>query len=204
MLTRMQSNIKIAKIARMNPSQEVSKLELEAEWNEIQAAQKDTTRFSSLYKKYYEDVFRFVYQRTADETLTAELCSIVFIRALENIKKYENRGVPFSAWLFRIAMNEVASHFRSKKKTRIVSIESSQLPTLYEESSDQNIFTEQARQELLSALDQLKPKDLNMIELRFFEKRSFKEIAAILEITEANAKMRTYRAVDRLQKKMKT
>ncbi|MEL7122461.1 MAG: sigma-70 family RNA polymerase sigma factor [Bacteroidota bacterium] len=204
MLTRMQSNIKIAKIARMNPSQEVSKLELEAEWNEIQAAQKDTTRFSPLYKRYYEDVFRFVYQRTADETLTAELCSIVFIRALENIKKYENRGVPFSAWLFRIAMNEVASHFRSKKKTRVVSIESSQLPTLYEESSDQNIFTEQTRQELLSALDQLKPKDLNMIEMRFFEKRSFKEIAAILEITEANAKMRTYRAVDRLQKKMKT
>jgi len=178
----------------------VSVDKMQEEWLEVQAAQEDSALFRPLYERYYEPIFRFVYRRTADETLCADLCSLVFMKAMQRLDKYTFKGVPFSAWLYRIASNEVAQYFRQNQKQRVVSINDSHISDLAQEAEvvdDGNLL-----ENMISSLDTLKPEDLEIIEMRFFEDKPFKEIAEILQITEANAKMKTYRILGRLKKKL--
>ena len=173
---------------------------LQAEWQEIQAAQRDPAQFRPLYIRYYDPIFRYIFRRTADETATADLCSQVFLRAMQNLNDYEYRGVPFSAWLYRIAGNEVAQYYRTVKRNRVVSAPEETMPELAEEME---ITSELNWTEVLPGLlDTLAENDLRLIELRFFEQRPFKEVADIMDITESNAKVKTYRILQRLKRTM--
>ncbi len=176
----------------------VPKLTIDREWEEIQAAQRNPRMFRPLYERYHEPIFRYIYRRTTDESLTADICSQVFLKAMQKLQNYAYKGVPFSAWLYRIASNEVVQHYRNTKKQRVVSIQEGRLEDMAEEIEDFDF--EIHRQALLSALNKLPQKDIDIIELRFFEQRSFKEVADILDITENNAKVRTYRVLDKLRK----
>ena len=178
----------------------VSQDAMQAEWEEIQAAQSNPAAFRPLYNRYYESIFRYIYKRTTEEYLTADLCSQVFIKAMQKIQAYSYQGVPFSAWLFRIASNEVAQHYRNTQKNRVVSVDDASLSDIIEETEEND--TEVYRQVLIDSLEYLKEKDLQILEMRFFEKRPFAEIADILDITESNAKVRTYRVIERLKKIM--
>lgn len=173
---------------------------MQQEWEEIQAAQREASLFRPLYNRYYEPIFRFIFRRTADEDLTADLCSQVFLKALQRLGSYSFQGVPFSAWLYRIAGNEIAQHFRASQKNRVVSIEDSGFSDIMEEMDEAD--NEALRQLLIKQLDELKEADLQLIELRFFEHRQFKEIAEILDMTESNAKVKTYRILERLKKRL--
>lgn len=190
----------LEKSARMNHPNKIPAQALEAEWSEVQAAQKNTADFRPLYNRYYNPIYRFIFKRVADEAITAELCSKVFLKALQNISSYTYQGVPFSAWLYRLALNETAQYFRQKKKNRVISVYETELDGIIDEKEPQE--REKKLQALIKALDELKEKDLNLIELRFFEERPFKEVAHILGISESNAKMRTYRALEKLKKLM--
>jgi RNA polymerase sigma-70 factor (ECF subfamily) len=184
------------------PQKTVSAAAMEAEWLEVQAAQANPARFRPLYQRYYEPIYRFVYRRTSDSDLSADLSSQVFLKALQRLSGYEYRGVPFSAWLFRIASNEVAQHFRDSRNQRTVSVEDHTLVEVAEEMElDEDLWQVE---DLIGAMDLLKPSDIEVIELRFFEQRPFKEVAEILGITESNAKVKTYRILERLKKHMST
>jgi RNA polymerase sigma-70 factor (ECF subfamily) len=182
------------------PHKAVSNDAMQAEWLLIQEAQQNAARFRPLYEKYYEPIFRFIYQRIGEQTGSADICSQVFLKALQKLGKYQFQGVPFSAWLYRIASNEVTQYFRDHKKNRTVSIEDIQLNDIMDEVQEQ--ANEQWSKNLLVCLDQLKEEELQLIEMRFFEKRAFKEIADILDITESNAKVKTYRILEKLKKKL--
>lgn len=179
----------------------VSKNDMDAEWTVIQAAQRNPAEFKPLYDKYYVQIFRFILKRTADESLSADICSQVFLKAMNKLHKYEYRGVPFSAWLYRIASNEVTQHFRQTGKNRVVSINDSHVGDLVEDEYADNF--EEKKAIMLEMLSDLKEEDMIMVELRFFEQRSFKEIAEILQMTETNAKVKTYRIIERMKKKAK-
>jgi RNA polymerase sigma-70 factor (ECF subfamily) len=116
---------------------------------------------------------------------------------MASIQKYENRGVPFSSWLFRIAKSELYQSFRDKKAQRTVSIDSMQLGRVMEEF--QLDESEHKREILLKVLPLLKDSQLQLIEMRFFEKRSFREMGEILDLTENNAKVKTFRALVKLK-----
>lgn len=176
----------------------VSDQAMEAEWAEVQAAQREPALFQPLYRRYHEAMFRFVYRRTNDEQLTADIVSQVFLKAMQKLQGYQFKGVPFSAWLYRIASNQVAQHFRDTKKNRIVSIENHKLTDLAEELTSTD--NQHLKDLLIKSLEDLKPTELSLIELRFFEQRPFKEIANILEITESNAKVKTYRILEKMKK----
>lgn len=178
----------------------VSEEAMQEEWAEIQSAQANPGHFRPLYDRYFESIFQFIYNRTLDESLCADLCSQVFLKAMQRLNDYTYRGVPFSAWLFRIASNEVAQYYRQNKKARVVSVEDSNLSNLFDEMEEDDF--EQFRPHLLPALEELKESDLEIVELRFFEQRPFREIAEMLNITESNAKVRTYRVLERLKKIM--
>ena len=181
-------------------SKVLSDNELLEEWKEVQAAQKNPQAFSPLYSRYFSQIFKFIYRRTDNEQLTGDLTAQVFLKALQKIHSYSYKGVPFSAWLYRIASNEVIQYFRDQGKNRVVSIEDYQLKELI--SDEPRAHNEQELSTMITLLDDLKESDIRLIELRFFEQRPFKEIADILEITENNTKVKTYRILERLRKKL--
>lgn len=173
---------------------------IQSEWQEIQAAQRNPALFRPLYERYFDPIFRFIMSRCGEENVAGDICSQVFLKAMQKIKSYEFKGVPFSAWLYRIASNEVAQHYRNTKKLRVVSAEETQIEDIVEEMEfdDYSAY----RDVMLEVLEELKPIDLQLIEMRFFEKRPFKEISDILGLSESNAKVKTYRILERLKKKI--
>lgn len=175
-----------------------TKAQIQDDGKFIQAAKENPKLFEPLYTKYHEAILRFVYLRVDEKQDAHDITSQVFLNALLNIQKYEHRGLPFSSWLFRIAINELNQFFRKKKKFRAVNLETSGLAFLAEELEDDGL--EESVNRLKTCLTRLSSADYLIIEMRFFEKRAFKEIGDILDITENNAKVRTYRALDRLRK----
>lgn len=173
----------------------MSEAEIQQELSIIEAARADPRVFGTLYEKYFDRIFNYIYRQTDDEDLTADLCSQTFLQALNHIGKFEFRGVPFSAWLYRIASNEVNKHYRKRKRQQVFSIEENLVRDLVDQSWDNDLIDR-----VVVYLKDLPTEMLQVLELRFFENKDFKEIAFILNITESGAKMRTYRALDRLRK----
>jgi RNA polymerase sigma-70 factor (ECF subfamily) len=103
--------------------------------------------------------------------------------------------------LFRIAFNEINMYFRKSKGNRIVSIEQSGIVQIAQEAEITD-HTEKL-ESMTAALKQLDSDDVQLIELRFFEKRSFAEVGEIVGITENNAKVKIYRIIDKLKRLMK-
>lgn len=164
----------------------------------IKAAQGDPRLFEPLYKQYYEAVFRFVYQRMDDKNQAFDITAQVFLKAMNNLKGYKHQGFPFSSWLYRIAKNELYDHFRKGKARRTINIDSEQVKHLTDETCERPDY-ETHMDAMLTCLSDLPEEELQLIEMRFFENRPFKEIGEILEITENNAKVRTYRLLEKLR-----
>jgi RNA polymerase sigma-70 factor, ECF subfamily len=179
----------------------MTEAELQQEREIIERSRNDPRAFGELYEKYFDRIFNFVYRQTDDEELAGDLCSQTFINALNHLSSFQFRGVPFSAWLYKIASNEVNKHYRKNKGKKVFSLEELRVKELIE-SSDAEWDEEQVAQ-LLQFMKDLPTDMLQVLELRFFEDKDFKEIAFILDITESGAKMRTYRALDKLRKHFK-
>ena len=177
----------------------VTEEEIKRELLQITAAKKDPDHFGPLYDRYYKPIFVFIFKKVQDQDLTADICSMVFLKAMMNIKKYQFRGLPFSAWLFRIASNEVNMHFRSKKKVVKVQVDERDVKVLMEEMEAPGNTSEEELQVALETLGELPPDQSELIDMRFFEKLSFAEMGKQLGITEDNAKVRTYRVVKKLK-----
>lgn len=167
----------------------------------IVLAKEDSKYFGELYEKYFEQIFRFVFKRLGGkEDIAGDLTQQTFMKAMANIEKYEDRGFPFSSWLYRIAQNEVSMFFRKQKKEMSVSIDENQLGDMAKEMEIGRYMSSEDQEKLIDVLNQLKPEHLDLIELRFFQGMNFKQISEIYSITEANAKMRTYRILERISK----
>jgi len=165
------------------------------EW--VTKAQTHPQYFDFLYEKYFSKIYIFVYKRTYNEVLSGELCSNVFYKALLHIKQFKNQGFPFSSWLFKIASNEISMHFRNKSNAeRHLHIESTYLQAIADEYDFEK---EKTIQILENIIPQLTEAEIQLIEFRFFEARSFKEIGYLLNISADNAKIKTYRIVDKLK-----
>lgn len=171
----------------------------EKEW--IEKAKENPRWFQPLYDKYFSLIFKFLFKRHADETITAEICSEVFFKALMKIKTYKDQGHPFSSWLYKIALNESNQFFRKQKYQRQIPLDLLKAENLFDEFPLEDSI--QQMELLKSAVQTLKLKELEIIELRFFNSLSFKEVASVLNITENNAKVRCYRILDKLRIKMK-
>ncbi len=169
-------------------------IDLETEQTCILRSQKDINHFQPLYEKYYDEIFRFIYRRVEDEMVAADLCSDTFYKALRNIKKFKWQGRPFGAWLYTIAANEIKKHYR--KGTLLYLIEEDRIAAAMEEEIDDS--------ELLRAVfAQLSDDELVLLEWKFFEGKTFKEIALLNGQSESAVKMKVYRLLDRLKKTLR-
>ena len=183
----------------MSKSKNINQL---SEAEVIEQAKKDRKHFGGLYNKYFDQIFAFIFKRVGgDEQVAGDLTQQAFMKAMANIEKYEDRGLPFSSWLYRIAQNETLMFFRKQSKTFVVAIDEERVSELGLEAQVTTQYMSMGEQEMLiELLNDLDQEYLDLIELRFFQGLSFKQIADMYSISEANAKMRTDRILERIKK----
>jgi RNA polymerase sigma-70 factor (ECF subfamily) len=160
----------------------------------IEAAQADPARFVDLYERHFHRVYAYVIRRTGSRPEAEDITSEVFERALVNLPKFEWRGVPLVAWLFRIAANALAD-----RREQIERDAADQPPDVPDESESAAI---ERRAMLFQLVDRLPDFQRQVIELRFVEGRSIREIAAALERSEGAVKQLQLRALENLRKSM--
>ncbi len=182
-------------------SRHISQEEILKEFETVKRAAKDPAKFQIIYDRYFTVIFNYIFRKIDDEDVTADLTSQTFLKALRNLNKYRYRGVPFSAWLYRIASNEVNRHYRYANKTLVFSFDEQEFEKLIEQNLEKE--SELDIDHIILQMQKMSETDVEVLELRFFESKSFAEVAFILDITEANAKMRTYRAIEKLRKLLK-
>ena len=170
----------------------------------IERSKTDPKAFGEIYEAYFDRIYYFALRQTGDEELAGDLASQTFVNVLHHLPRYQFRGYPFSAWLYKIATNEINKHYRKSKGKKVFSIEETRVRELVERADPgPGGWDDEIMQRLLIYLKDLPTEMLQVLELRFFEDKDFREIAFILDITESGAKMRTYRALDQLRKHFK-
>lgn len=179
---------------------------IESEKELILKAQHNPQDFAPLYDQYYLQLFNYVFKRVKEENDAAEITSDIFAKAIFNIKKYQFKGLPFSSWLYRIAGNEVINFYRQQKADKYVRVSENQLNYLIDTSKEEMnslLDKEEKFDKITSSLEKLADDEQQLITMRFFEDRSFKEMSEILNTTETNARVKTHRAIAKVKELIK-
>jgi len=160
----------------------------------VEAARTDPGRFAELYEAHFERIYAYVARRVRDRHAAEDITSEVFQQALANISRYEWRGVPFSAWLYRIAANAIADRWKAQERER---------GTPGPEPSVEPDFASVEQQARLFRMVGLLPQEQRrVIELRFVEQKSIREIAAELGKSEGAVKQLQFRGIEGLRARM--
>jgi RNA polymerase sigma-70 factor (ECF subfamily) len=159
----------------------------------VEAAQRDPRRFAELYELHFYRVYGYVLKRIQRREETEDITSEVFHHALAKIRSYEWRGVPFSAWLIRIAANIITDRWRTSRDN------DDPVPEDLEDSHAKDIEQCAALSQLVQSL----PVDQRrVVILRFIEQKSIKEIAKEMRKTEGAVKQLQFRALTKLRAQM--
>jgi len=159
----------------------------------------DREAFGLLYQHLAPKVYSYFYHHLAGQSALAEdLAEDVFLNVLRRLESYTDHGLPFSAWIFRVAHNRLVDHFRSQQRRPQVPLDSAgEAADLLPERELQRVVD---RQTLMAALDKLTPSQRNVIVLRFLQHLSLSETAAALDRTEDGVKKLQQRALDSLRR----
>ena len=168
----------------------------------IEAAQKDPARFAELYEINFERVYAYIVKRVHDRAETEDLTSEVFHQALANLKRFEWRGIPFAAWLFRIAANLISDRWHSsgREVSDDSAIGSAQVES--RKTSPTEIEEVERRATLYRLVDTLPAEQARVVVLRFVEEKSIKEVAREISKTEGAVKQLQFRALSSLRARM--
>lgn len=172
------------------------------EHEQIKKTKRNVADFAPLYDSYFLAIFNYVLKRVQDEHHAAEITSDIFAKALFKISTYNFKGLPFSSWLYRIARNQVIDFYRKDKSNKYLQVSEDELDYLADNSEndiDAAMDKENKTQQLVLALGKLSDENIELIELKFFENRSYKEIAEIINTNENNARVKTNRALAKLK-----
>src|SRR5438876_940714 len=166
----------------------------EAERLLIEAAQRDPSRFAALYEDNFERVYAFVARRVRDRDEAEDLTSEVFHDALASIGRFEWRGVPFAAWLYRIAANAIADRSKRAARERAAGVE--------DDRPEPSLEPVEERARLFRLVDRLPPDQRRVIVMRFGEEKRIREIAAALGRTEGAVKQLQLRGLQTLRARL--
>ncbi len=170
----------------------------DAFWRDpVERAKTDPTAFGELYDRYSARIYRFVRSRIHDDGLAEDVTADVFMSALRGIKNYQDQGRPFSCWLYRIAANAVASHYRNRRPQLSLD-DAIAVPALETDPADEVVARDRARA-VWQAIDRLPPQQRAAMILKFSDDLTMEDIGAVLGKSSAAAKLLIYRAVQRLR-----
>lgn len=165
-----------------------------AEQLAVEAAQKDPRCFAELYESNFERVYAFIARRVGDRDAAQDLTADVFHRALANLGRFEWRGVPFVAWLLRIAANAIADRAQRAARERDVAV--------LDDPEPANLEEVEQRARLFRLVDELPADQRRVVVMRFAEQKSIREIAGALGRSEGAVKQLQFRGLQNLRARL--
>lgn len=160
-----------------------------------QAAQGDGEAFGALYSRYVSRIYTYIYYRTGNAADAEDLTARVFFRAMRHIGNYRDRGLPFSAWLYRIAHNLVANWHRDNSRRKEVPLHESMVGKLSGGHPETELLQLEERERLLSIIRNLSSERQHLLILKFVEHLSNAEIGQIMGRTEGAVKSLYHRTL---------
>ena len=159
------------------------------------ASKGEQEAFGLLYEQYVERIFNYVYYRTGNVHDAEDLTARVFYRALHHIQNYTDRGVPFSAWLYRIAHNLIANWHRDRSRHQEIPL--SDIPNLHHkgDAPETALVQNQERDALLRIIRHLPAERQHLLILKFVEHMSNAEIGEIMGRSEGAVKSLYHRTL---------
>ena len=160
----------------------------------IEQAKQDREAFGKLYELHIDRIYNYVYYRVGNSHDAEDLTARVFFRAIQHIHNYQNQGVPFSAWLYRIARNMLANWYRDNSKRQMISLDSIGQQQAVD---DPEFATElqEDREALLAGISRLPPDRQELLILKYVERMSNAEIGQIMQRSEGAIKSLYHRTM---------
>jgi RNA polymerase sigma-70 factor (ECF subfamily) len=162
----------------------------------IEAAQRDPACFAQLYEDNFERVYAFIARRVRDRDHAQDLTADVFHSALKNLSRFEWRGAPFAAWLFRIAANAIAD--RGKRASQLEAIKLREVEE-HDSSSAADLAEVEHRARLFKLVEKLPDDQRRVITMRFAQQKSIAEIAGEIGRSEGAVKQLQFRGLQSLR-----
>lgn len=175
----------------------------ERKW--IEEAKRSPQAFRKLFDRHYNKIFNYALRRTGNVHLAQDVTANTFLHALEKINSFRWHGLSFSAWLYRIATNEINQAYRKEKRTVPLTPEISRQFTDHTTTDAALLQAEETLEKnakykkMHAALSKLDVKYQSVLTLRYYENKSMKEIAEILDLSENTVKTHIRRGLMRLR-----
>ncbi len=165
----------------------------------VRQAASDLDAFGELYERHVRRIYNYIYYRTGNHHDAEDLTARVFERALRHIPKFEDKGVPFSAWLYRIAHNLVANWHRDRSRRPVVPLDDRFLSRGARNHPEAEAVSQEEQRMLLAAVHVLPPDRQQLLILKFVQRFSNAEIGQIMGRTEGAIKSLYHRTLNSLR-----
>ena len=169
----------------------------------VRRAGQDSEAFGELYSRHVGRIYNYIYYRTGDYQDAEDLTARVFQRALHHVGSFQDQGVPFSAWLYRIAHNLVANWHRDRSRRPIVPLEDQAIETRASSHPEVLALAEEQNRLLLEAVRLLPGDRQQLLILKFVERQSNAEIGVVMGRTEGAIKSLYHRTLNALRDQIK-
>lgn len=161
----------------------------------VELAKTDSAAFGELYERYVKRIYNYVYYRTGNHHDAEDLTARVFSRALQHIPGYVDRGIPFSAWLYRIAHNLVVNWHRDRGRRKLVPLDDLVMTTLRSEAPERLTEHREEHELLLAAIELLPDERRQLLLLKFVDRLSNAEIGELMGRSEGAIKSLYHRTL---------
>lgn len=165
----------------------------------VELAKEDPEAFGELYRRCVDRIYTYIYYRTGNASDAEDLTARTFHQALTHLPKYTDHGVPFVAWLYRIAHNLVANHHRSHSRWKLTSLEDLELSGKPADGPERVAESNERRRALWSAIRRQPEERQRLLILKYAERLSNEEIGAVMGRTESAIKSLYFRTLKALK-----
>lgn len=167
----------------------------------IEMAKTDSEAFGQVYDFYFPRVYAFVMAKIGDQMIAEDLVSDVFVKLLDNLPKYQDRGLPFSAWLFTVARNVIFDYFAKNNRSKTTVLEEGmEIKDEREDSSPKaQAIDGELKDKVKAVMARLPERELSVLQMKFFAGLNNREIAAALNLTESNVGIILYRVLRKIK-----
>ena len=168
----------------------------------VERAKTDPDAFGQIYQRYVRRIYNYHYQFTRNREEAEDLTSRTFFQALRSIGAYHDRGLPFQAWLFRIAHNLVINWYRDQSRHPVVGLETVENEIRADSGNPQgDLAVSETRKSLLQLINGLPEDRKTLLLLKFVEKMPNAEIAKVMGRSEGAVKVLYHRTLLGLREK---
>jgi RNA polymerase sigma-70 factor, ECF subfamily len=165
----------------------------------VELAKQDPEAFGELYRRCVDRIYTYIYYRVGNTSDAEDLTARTFHQALTHLPKYTDHGVPFVAWLYRIAHNLVANHHRSHSRWKLTSLEELELTGKPADGPERVAEANDRRRALWTAIQRQPEERQQLLILKYAERLSNEEIGEVMGRTESAVKSLYFRTLKALK-----